>query len=63
MTCTIATGKNAGIASILVLSGETKAADLAAATVAPDFVFADLGTLALALAAGDREDASSRPRG
>ncbi len=59
----IATGKNAGIASILVLSGETKAADLAAATVAPDFVFADLGTLALALAAGDREDASSRPRG
>ncbi len=51
----IATGKNAGITSILVLSGETKAADLADASVAPDFVFADLGTLALALAAGDRE--------
>lgn len=51
----IATGKNAGIASILVLSGETKAADLADASVAPDYVFAGLGTLALALAAADRE--------
>lgn len=58
----IATGKNAGITSILVLSGETKAADLGGASVAPDFVFADLGTLALALAAGDREE-TSRDRG
>jgi HAD superfamily hydrolase (TIGR01457 family) len=55
----IATGKNAGITSILVLSGETKAADLGGASVAPDYIFADLGTLQLALAADDqREDPS-----
>lgn len=52
----IATGKNAGITSILVLSGETKAADLGSAAVAPDYIFADLGTLKLALAAGDRQE-------
>lgn len=49
----IATGKSAGIASILVLSGETAAADLAKADVRPDFVFSGLGELAAALAAGD----------
>jgi HAD superfamily hydrolase (TIGR01457 family) len=59
----IATGKNAGITSILVLSGETKAADLAGSSVAPDYIFADLGTLALALADGKREKQPSRARG
>ncbi len=54
----IATGKNAGITSILVLSGETKAADLGSTAVAPDYIFAGLGTLQLALAAGDRQEDS-----
>ncbi len=54
----IATGKSAGIVSILVLSGETTAADLDKAEVRPDFVFAGLGELAAALAAGDRLQAN-----
>ena len=57
----IATGKNAGISSILVLSGETKTTDLGDASVAPDYVFAGLGTLGLALAAADRDDAKVVP--
>lgn len=59
----IATGKNAGITSILVLSGETKAADLAGSPVVPDHIFTDLGTLMLALAAGDREKNPPRAGG
>ncbi|EGO61734.1 HAD-IIA family hydrolase [Acetonema longum] len=49
----IATGKNAGITSILVLSGETKAEDLARSNIRPDYVFESLGALKSALA-GDR---------
>lgn len=45
----IAMGKNAGICSVLVLSGETTREDLAGSAVQPDFVFADLGELAAAL--------------
>ena len=41
----IATGKNADITSILVLSGETQVGDLPAADVTPDYVFANLGAL------------------
>lgn len=50
----IMTGKNAGIASILVLSGETKRSDLAASAVMPDYVFENIGELAAALSAGDQ---------
>ena len=50
----IATGKNAGILSMLVLSGETKHSDLEHASVKPDYVFANLGELAAALKAADR---------
>jgi 4-nitrophenyl phosphatase len=56
----IATGKNAGIASVLVLSGETTAADLEKAEVRPDFVFSGLGELGAALAAGDRSKANNK---
>ncbi|HHX80380.1 MAG TPA: HAD-IIA family hydrolase [Acholeplasmataceae bacterium] len=38
----VACGKNAGITSILVLSGETKVNDLKAATEKPDYVFPSL---------------------
>ena len=41
----IATGKNAGIASILVLSGETQEQDLPGSAVQPDLIFANLGAL------------------
>lgn len=41
----IATAKNAGIAGILVLSGETKREQLAQSAVKPDYVFANLGEL------------------
>lgn len=50
----IATGKNAGITSILVLSGETKRGDLAASQITPDFVFENIGELADALRASDQ---------
>lgn len=50
----IATGKNAGICSVLVLTGETTRDDLARAMVTPDLVFDDLGALRLALMACDR---------
>ena len=36
-------GKNSGIKSILVLSGETKASDLEKSDIVPDWVFEDLG--------------------
>lgn len=50
----IATGRNAGITSILVLSGETKRGDLADAQITPDFVFENVGELADALRASDQ---------
>lgn len=52
----IATGRNAGIISVLVLSGETRQADLASAAVLPDYVFANLGGLAEALKASDHRE-------
>lgn len=42
----IVTGRNAGIASLLVLSGETRREDLVAASVRPDYIFENLGDLA-----------------
>ncbi len=45
----IALGANAGILSVLVLSGETTEADLAQSEVRPDFVFENLGGIADAL--------------
>nr|WP_162990670.1 GNAT family N-acetyltransferase/HAD family hydrolase [Maliibacterium massiliense] len=45
----IATGKNAGLLSILVLTGETKLADLPASEVQPDLVFSGMTDLARAL--------------
>lgn len=50
----IQAGKNAGIASILVLSGETKRSGLVAAAVTPDYVFENIGELAEALWASDQ---------
>ena len=46
----IATGKKAGITSILVMSGETTDEDLKKSDIQPDYVFKDLGALAQALA-------------
>lgn len=51
----VATGKNAGLLSVLVLSGETKAQHLATAALAPDLIFENLGALAQAMAANDTE--------
>lgn len=45
----IAVGKNAGITSVLVLSGETLLEDLEGSEVQPDYIFATLGDLADAL--------------
>lgn len=45
----IAVGKNAGITSILVLSGETAKEDLIDSEVQPDYLFQTLGDLADAL--------------
>ena len=45
----IATGKNAGITSILVLSGETKADDVPQSDFKPHFIFENLGALRDAL--------------
>lgn len=42
----IAVGANAGITSILVLSGETKLSDLEQSDVKPDYIFENLGELA-----------------
>ncbi|MBC8569914.1 HAD-IIA family hydrolase [Oscillospiraceae bacterium NSJ-54] len=42
----IAMGQNAGITSILVLSGETTLEDLKTSDVRPNFIFKDLGELA-----------------
>lgn len=45
----IAVGKNAGITSVLVLSGETSMEDLKGSDVQPDYIFDTLGDLADAL--------------
>ena len=45
----IALGVNNGVTSILVLSGETRRADLENSTIKPDYVFSDLGELAARL--------------
>lgn len=45
----IATGYNRGASSLLVLSGETSAADLEKSDIKPDFVFENLGKVAEAL--------------
>jgi HAD superfamily hydrolase (TIGR01457 family) len=45
----IAMAKASGIASVLVLSGETREADLAQDETRPDYVFASVGELAAAL--------------
>lgn len=45
----IAAGKNAGAVSVLVLSGETDAAALAASEITPDYVFQDVSALGRAL--------------
>ena len=42
----IAVGANAGITSILVLSGETTREDLVNSKIQPDYIFSDLGELA-----------------
>jgi 4-nitrophenyl phosphatase/NagD protein len=52
----VATGKNAGILSVLVLSGETKEYQLASAVITPDLVLANLGTLARAVAESDKSN-------
>ena len=45
----IAAGKNAGAVSVLVLSGETDTAALAASEIVPDYVFQDVAALGSAL--------------
>jgi 4-nitrophenyl phosphatase/NagD protein len=50
----IATGRNAGIASMLVLSGETKREDLVDSLVQPDYIFENLGDLAEHIAIQDQ---------
>lgn len=42
----IAVGKNAGITSVLVLSGETTEQDLKGSKIVPDYIFKNLGELA-----------------
>lgn len=51
----IATGRNAAITSILVLSGETQAEDVPKATIVPDYIFKHLGELKTALEKADQE--------
>jgi ribonucleotide monophosphatase NagD (HAD superfamily) len=49
----VALGRAAGFPSVLVLSGETQAAEVDGSPHQPDFVFANLGELGRALAAAD----------
>lgn len=42
----IATGCNAGIKTILVLSGETNSSDVETSTIKPDYIFENIGVLA-----------------
>jgi HAD superfamily hydrolase (TIGR01457 family) len=50
----MATGSNAGIRTVLVLSGETKAADLTGSSIHPDYVCRDLAELTEQLRQCDR---------
>lgn len=50
----IAAGANAGIHTMLVLSGETKSADLGASPVKPDYIFANLAALLAAVRESDQ---------
>jgi len=51
----MATGFNAGICTVLVLSGETKPEDLRAASMQPQYVCRDLADLAERLMRSDRQ--------
>jgi len=51
----VATGCNAGMVSILVLSGESKMSDVAMSAFKPDHIFDDLGGLAQALLVSDQK--------
>ena len=50
----IATACNAGMVSVLVLSGESNMSDVAISTVKPDHIFDNLGGLAQALLVSDQ---------
>jgi len=50
----IATGCNAGMVSVLVLSGESKMSDVPASAFKPDYIFDNLGGLAQALLLSDQ---------
>lgn len=50
----IATGHNAGIVSILVLSGESKLSDIEQSACKPGYIFENLGALAQEIASSDR---------
>lgn len=49
----IATGKNAGINTVLVLSGETGVSDVEHSDLKPDYIFENLAALHAAIAASD----------
>jgi 4-nitrophenyl phosphatase/NagD protein len=53
----IATGCNAGMVSVLVLSGESKISDVEQSVFKPDYIFDNLGGLGQALSASDKEEA------
>lgn len=52
----VATGCNAGMASVLVLSGESKMSDVGQSEFKPDYIFENLGCLGEALSMSDKED-------
>jgi 4-nitrophenyl phosphatase len=51
----VATGCNAGMVSVLVLSGESKFSDVEYSPFKPDYIFENLGELGQALLASDQE--------
>jgi len=51
----VATGCNAGMVSVLVLSGESKLSDVATSAFQPDYIFDNLGGLAQALLVSDQK--------
>jgi 4-nitrophenyl phosphatase/NagD protein len=57
----IALGQAAGIPSVLVLSGESRAEDVPASPDQPDYVFASLGELGRALAGSDDRQGQAGP--
>lgn len=52
----VATGYNAGMVSVLVLSGESTMIDVGQSAIKPDHIFDNLGGLAAALAISDQTD-------